>query len=66
MLSARPVRKKYGGYLCRRCLNRQYRVRLNPRDVRYRHMRVCPLCHSTDHLVVGFRLTGKLKMLFKL
>ncbi len=50
MLSARPVRKKYGDYLCRRCLNRQYRVRLSPRDVRYRHTRVCPLCLSLIHI----------------
>ena len=65
MFSARPVRKKYGDYLCRHCMNRQYRVRLNPRDVRYRHARVCPLCHSSDHLVVGFKFTGLLKMFTK-
>lgn len=65
MISTSGVRKKYGDYLCRHCLNRQYGVRLTPRDVRYRHMRVCPVCHSTDHLVVAFRITGKLKMLFK-
>ena len=65
MFSARPVRKKYGDYLCRQCMNRQYRVRLTPRDVRYRHTRVCPLCHASNHLVVGFKPTGLLKMIIK-
>lgn len=65
MFSARPVRKKYGDYLCRQCMNRQYRVRLTPRDVRYRHTRVCPLCHASNHLVVGFKPTGLLKMITK-
>ena len=46
-------------------MNRQYRVRLTPRDVRYRHTRVCPLCHASNHLVVGFKPTGLLKMITK-
>lgn len=65
MLSARYIRKHNGDYLCRRCLNRQYRVHMKPQDCRYKFIRICPICHSSDHLVVGFTLSGFLKMLPK-
>lgn len=65
MLSTRPIRRQFGDYLCRRCLNRQYGVHLTPQDCRYRTMRRCALCNASDHLVVGFHGLGRLKMLLK-
>lgn len=65
MLTTRPIRKRYGYYLCRRCMNREYKVHMKPADCRYRYAKLCPLCRSTDHVVVGFTLTGHYKMLLK-
>lgn len=65
MLTAHRIRKRYGDYLCRRCLNREYRVHMQPCDCRYKTMRTCAICHSSNHLVVGFTARGLLKMLPK-
>lgn len=63
MLTTRPIRRRFGMYLCRDCINREYRVHLRHRDVRFKNTEeVCPYCCATHHVVVGFTLTGLFKM----
>ena len=55
----------YGGHICRRCLDRHYKVHLSHRDVREKSG-MCPCCgKETTNLVVGLKLGGRLKMLGK-
>ena len=63
MLTTRPILRRFGMYLCRDCINREYGVHLKREDVRCKYTKdVCPYCGATNHVVVGFTLTGKLKM----
>lgn len=55
----------YGGHICRRCLDRHYKVHLSHRDVR-ETAGTCPCCgKESRNLVVGLTLSGRLKMLGK-
>ena len=55
---------KYGGYLCRRCLDRYYGVHLSHRDVIETEGR-CACCKKPGRLVSGLKLGGRIKMLGK-
>ena len=55
---------KYGGYLCRRCLDRHYKVHLSHRDVVETEGR-CPCCGKEGRLVSGLKVGGRIKMLGK-
>ncbi|MBQ8161025.1 MAG: hypothetical protein IJ083_09760 [Clostridia bacterium] len=60
------IYKLNGGYICRRCINDDYHIHLRHRDCRYLPVQsTCPACHGTRNLVVGVRLSGQLKLLFK-
>lgn len=65
MLNAEPIRRRYGDYICRRCINREYRAHLKQSDCLYHYVAVCQLCHRTHHIVVDFTFGGKLKMLLR-
>ena len=67
MINYQTIVEQYGGGICRRCLNRSFNVRLLPRDFTYDspEARPCPCCGNIHHIVDGFRLTGKLKLLGK-
>ena len=55
---------KYGGYLCRRCMDRHYHVHLSHRDVIETEGR-CPCCKQEGRLVTGLKHGGRIKMLWK-
>ena len=55
---------RYGGHLCRRCLDRHYKVHLSHRDVREVEG-TCPCCGKQGRLVTGLKLGGRIKMLGK-
>ncbi len=65
MLSAKPIHDRYGDYICRRCINREYRVKLVPEDCHYGYDYECPCCHVMRHIVTGFTLRGRVKMIFR-
>lgn len=66
MLTLRKVHKRFGAYICRRCINRRYQADLSSRDCRYAPEEyVCPDCEREQRIVKGLHLSGHLKMLFK-
>ena len=66
MLTLKPVIKDYGGYLCRKCMDRRYGVHLACRDcIQTPDPRECPCCRNYTNLVMGLKLTGKIKMVGK-
>jgi len=65
MISLEPVRKRFGDYICRRCLNEKYNVNLESRDCKYGYYAVCPVCHQERHIVAALNTSGKMKMLLK-
>ncbi|MBR2761036.1 MAG: hypothetical protein IKE16_00935 [Solobacterium sp.] len=65
MLSLEPVKEKYGDYLCRQCLNKEYNVNLVPRDCNHFFFGVCRCCNENRRLITSLTATGKLKMLVK-
>ena len=65
MLSTSRIKRKFGDNICRRCINRRYKVHLTPKDCRYGYYYACRSCHELHHIVTDFTLSGHLKMLFK-
>lgn len=65
MLTTRRIKSKFGDNICRRCINRLYRVNLTPADCRYGYQYICPRCQKFHNIVIGFTRSGQMKMLFK-
>ena len=65
MLTLEPVKKRFGDYICRRCLNKRYFVNLNKEDCRYGYYAICPSCKEPRNIVVALEASGKIKMLLK-
>ncbi len=65
MLSVKPIEDRFNSPICRRCINRKYHVSLKKEDCVYGYLYKCPVCHENRNIVVGFRASGKLKMLLK-
>lgn len=65
MLSAKRIRDQHHDYICRRCINKIYRVRLKQDQCKYGYFYRCPVCGEDHHMVVGFKGAGKLKMFFR-
>ena len=65
MLSANAIRKKYGDYICRRCINKKYHVQLEPKDCVYGYLYKCRCCGQERNIVVGFTPSGHARMLLK-
>ena len=67
MINIDKIRREYGGNICRRCINVEYDVELNPDDCIYEDMSLCECsrCHNSSHLVSGLSRSGKLKTIFK-
>ena len=62
------IHLELGSKVCRRCINQQYHADLLPRDCLYEageYVQPCSSCHGMHHIVSGFRLSGRLKLLFK-
>jgi hypothetical protein len=65
MLNLEPVKEKYGEYLCRQCLNKEYHVNLEPKDCSRFFYGYCRCCKQDRRLITTLRPTGKIKMLLK-
>ena len=67
MTSIKQIHDQYGYNICRRCINREYRVNLTPEDCIYLspYPKRCSVCNEMNNIVGGFSISGKLKMLFK-
>ena len=65
MFSMKKVRSRYGGEICRSCLNKKYGGHLKPRNCRYADTKnYCPRCNEYHHIVVGLRPSGWIRMFF--
>ena len=65
MLNLEPVKKEYGDYICRRCLNKEYGVELKPQDCDRYYYGYCRCCKEDRRLVISLTPAGKMKMLLK-
>lgn len=66
MANLRDVNKNLGITVCRRCIGRAYNVKLLPKDCIYDdYPQMCICCRKVHNIVVGFKFSGKIKMLFK-
>ena len=65
MLDLEPVKQKYGDYICRRCLNKEYNVNIQPKDCDRYYYGHCRCCKEDRRLVVSLTPIGKIKMLLK-
>ena len=65
MLIPEKIKKRYGDYLCRRCINRLYSLNLDTEDCLYGFYYKCRECKQDRHIVVGFTAKGKWKTLLK-
>ena len=63
MLTTGPIRRRYDGNICRRCINQAYKTSLRHRDCKYTKSDLCPRCGERRHIVSGFTLGGMRKML---
>ena len=67
MATMQMVRKRFGGNICRRCLNRKYGLRLRPEDCRYDSYcpSVCPCCGTVQNIVTRLRFFKNLRFLLQ-
>ena len=65
MLTMKKIMHTYGRPICRACINNLYNVKLVPKDLHYQYGHdTCPACGEQKHIVVGFRTSGRIKVLF--
>ena len=66
MANMNSIQEALGGSVCRRCINRKYRVKLEPSDCIYgMYPSPCAVCGDVHNIVIGLRTGGKMKLLFK-
>ena len=65
MFNPNKIKERYGALICRRCLNKKYKVHLIPDDCIYEYRYVCPRCREMHNIVSDLRFSGKMKMLLK-
>ena len=66
MANMESIHESLGPNVCRRCIRKRYNVDLQPEDCVYAHFPgECSCCGIPHNLVVGLRLSGKLKLLGK-
>lgn len=65
MVTIRKINKKYGGNICRRCINETYKIHLNHSDCLYGdpYPAQCPRCKDMRNIVSGFQFSGFIKLL---
>ncbi len=60
------IYRELGDFPCRRCINKKFDVRLEPKDCIYlENEDYCSYCKNIRHIVVGLKMSGKIKMMFK-
>ena len=67
MVTIGKIISKFGGNICRQCINKKYNIHLIHKDCRYDiiYPSLCPKCNEMKNIVTGFQLSGYLKLLFK-
>lgn len=66
MATMRSIRRRYGGFICRRCLNKAYHMHLKPSDCDYDYYpHECRRCGETQNIVIRVRLRKRLLLLLK-
>ena len=62
LATMKDISNRFGGCICRRCINMNYDAKLTRDDCKYTGREECPSCEEVRHLVSGFTLSGKAKM----
>ncbi len=68
MVTIKTIRKKFGGNVCRQCINKEYGVHLLHTDCKYDMMMypmLCPSCNEMKNIVSGLQISGLAKLMFK-
>ena len=66
MASIEKIHENLGAAVCRRCICKIDDVDLLPKDCVYEdYPQMCTCCKKVHNIVVGFSVSGKLKMAFK-
>ena len=58
MITTKKIEKRFGGYICRRCINEVYKVNLTRHDCIYKSFDICPRCGMEQNIVHDFRSSG--------
>ena len=63
MLTIHKIHKKYGGNVCRQCINKAFGIHLNHTDCKYDllYPGKCPGCGEMKNIVTGLRMSGRFK-----
>ena len=60
------IKARYGDFICRRCINREFGAHLKTKDCMYAmYPSTCVCCGETRNIVIGLRLCRSLKLLLK-
>ena len=63
MANMESIHETLGPNVCRRCIRKCYRVNLLPEDCIYAHFPgECSCCGEPHNLVIGLRLSGRIKL----
>ena len=67
MATIHTIREDFDAWVCRQCINDNYDVDLMPGDCRYEgpYLRRCRNCGEMHHIVVGLKMSGKIKLMGK-
>ena len=67
MVTINQIRKRYGGNICRQCINQAYKTNLLHTDCKYGLMypSKCAKCGEMKNIVTGLRLSEYLKSMTK-
>ena len=64
MVGINRIKADFGRYICRSCINTEYGSHLTTKDCMYGiYPDKCVCCGEMRNIVIGFRLSGSLKML---
>ncbi len=67
MVTIKKIKKRFGGCVCRQCINKTYKLHLIHQNCIYGLMypAQCPNCMEMKNIVTGLKLSGFFKLLFK-
>lgn len=67
MVTIHKIQTRFGGNICRSCLNETYRANLERADCQYDYPfpTRCACCKEMKNIVTDLRLSGKRKLLFR-
>lgn len=64
MVSIRKMKQKYGGLICRACLNENYPKKyVHHSECLYTDLQICACCKAEKYLVRWVMLEGQIRML---